>query len=266
MTNREQAHVPGVDIPTFRELVIAQQEKRINRLENKFVERMEDSLVKWRPSVSSHKGTIMAIDGIHPYQLQSETNTYSNIIRIDKIKQPHPNNLNAGGEPHSRDGIIDNFINWLHHMGLHNTSETMEQKVKIQLIKNNTFDEDGMSFVLPSVTDNTTLTPLVLPRSSGYNNRQENDYTGELTKGRPTEGVERNLYQFYYDNPIPVNYLDSIRHYNDENVENTERGTNNQEMPRSMTSIPNNDMSICDSCISSTFFQCFVSETISNSV
>ncbi|KAL3230151.1 Uncharacterized protein RNJ44_01514 [Nakaseomyces bracarensis] len=70
------------NIKSVRELVIDTQTKRKAKVGNRFVERMEDNLVKWKPPLSSNRGTTMAIEGIHPYQREINENEVVTSERI----------------------------------------------------------------------------------------------------------------------------------------------------------------------------------------
>lgn len=63
------------NVKTVRELVIDTQSKRKARVSSRFVERMEDNLVKWKPPVSSNRGTTLAVEGAHPYQREVQSVT-----------------------------------------------------------------------------------------------------------------------------------------------------------------------------------------------
>lgn len=81
------------NLKSVRELVIDTQSKRKARVGSKFVERMEDNLVKWKPPLSSNRGTIMAVDGTHPYQKGTDNN---GVVALER----HPAKL------------FDSFTHW----------------------------------------------------------------------------------------------------------------------------------------------------------
>ena len=95
----KQKFLPAKNIPTVRELVKAKQDERVLPPRNEFVSRMEDSLMRWKPPGSSYRGTTMAIEGSHPYQLATS-----------KVQQNQPK-----GEGFGFNGgtyVMDSFVNW----------------------------------------------------------------------------------------------------------------------------------------------------------
>ncbi|CDO95582.1 unnamed protein product [Kluyveromyces dobzhanskii CBS 2104] len=66
---------------SVRELVISKQHSRVFPVDNRLIGRMEDQLVRWKRPASSHLGTMQAIEGTHPYQLEpiSMAQTWSQI-------------------------------------------------------------------------------------------------------------------------------------------------------------------------------------------
>ncbi|CAB4253985.1 similar to Saccharomyces cerevisiae YDL186W Putative protein of unknown function [Maudiozyma barnettii] len=229
MESTRTESVPGVDIPTFRELVIAQQDKRSCRLENKFVERMEESLVRWKPGVSSHRGTLMAIDGVHPYQLLTgdRNNTKRSItskLNTEKLHFSSFYKLKDDNSVQSKGSVIQNFIRWVYDIdsnkdidGNNNNNNNNEE-----LEDNLSFDHDGLSFMLTSTGNNSdvTGTPIMYPRAARLKPKQ---IVGEDTNHlqymtHPLGATERALYELYYNNPIPVNYLEATMQTNNENI------------------------------------------------
>ncbi|CCF60735.1 hypothetical protein KAFR_0L01260 [Kazachstania africana CBS 2517] len=67
------SNIPGTSIPTIKELLKEVQSKKFFEDDDRFTTKMENNLIKWYPSISSHNGTIMAINNTHPYQLKTPT-------------------------------------------------------------------------------------------------------------------------------------------------------------------------------------------------
>ncbi|SMN19902.1 similar to Saccharomyces cerevisiae YDL186W Putative protein of unknown function [Maudiozyma saulgeensis] len=220
-TTRSES-VPGIDIPTFRELVIAQQDKRSHRLENKFVERMEESLIRWKPSVSSHRGTIMAIDGTHPYQLLTGDPNGTKRTKNSKLNTEKPHfsfyRVKEDNSIQSKGSVIQNFIRWVYDKDsnkyLDNNGDGLDDNIS--------FNQDGLSFMLPTSDNNNSdmiATPIIYPRAARL---KPQEITGETNQVQymthPLGATERALYELYYNNPIPVNYLEATMQTNNENI------------------------------------------------
>ncbi|GCF00081.1 hypothetical protein ZYGM_002256 [Zygosaccharomyces mellis] len=94
----KQKFLPAKNIPTVRQLVKAKQDERVFPPRNEFVSRMEDSLIRWKPPGSSYRGTTMAIEGSHPYQLATSKSH-------DRSKG---NGLGFNGGTY----ILDSVVNW----------------------------------------------------------------------------------------------------------------------------------------------------------
>lgn len=97
------------NVSSVRELVIDSQSKRKLRLGNRFVEKMEDNLVKWRPPLSSNRGTVMAIEGKHPYQIAAEI--YAPNCDPELFRTADQNNGNATQRQMSHT-MFDSFTHW----------------------------------------------------------------------------------------------------------------------------------------------------------
>ena len=272
MDSTRSESVPGIDLPTFRQLVIAQQDKRSTRLENKFIERMEDSLVKWKPSVSSHGGTMMAIDGIHPYQLLPDNHDFKNHQSVkSKTDKIHFTALHKveNTSTRSKTSVIQNFINWVYNSeeanDFGNTNELHD--IDVTLDDDRSFGQDGCSFTLPTANlSNSAVTPILFPRVARLKHEQGSfDHTKQSSMRQPLNGTEQALYELYYNNPIPVNYLDATMSSNnnvditDANRDVCNRAQNNTESQESQS---HEDCKTCNNL--GIIFPCLQLETVTN--
>lgn len=272
MDSTRSESVPGIDLPTFRQLVIAQQDKRSTRLENKFVERMEDSLVKWKPSVSSHGGTMMAIDGIHPYQLLPDNQDFrkdqSVKSKTDKIHFTALHKVDKDST-RSKTSIIQNFINWIYDSEEENNFENTNELRDIEENSddNRSFEQDGCSFILPTANpSNSAVTPILFPRVARLKHVQGSlDHTKQPSIRQPLNGTEKALYELYYNNPIPVNYLDAtVTSNNNVDLTDANRDVCNR-VQNNTESQDNQTHEICKACNNlGIVFPCLQLETVTN--
>ncbi|CAR28506.1 hypothetical protein ZYGR_0S01390 [Zygosaccharomyces rouxii] len=182
----KQNFLPARNIPTVRELVKAKQDERVLPPKNEFVNRMEDSLIRWKPPGSSYRGTTMAIEGSHPYQLETS-----------KLQdQSKGYGYGYGGGTY----VMDSFVNWWKGSNVDNAADRGEDTVS------NGGDDDFSLNYEPDcaesiATGTARTTYAVIPPKTP----------------RPVTLVERTpddtVYQLYYGKPIPPDYL-SGRYYN----------------------------------------------------
>ncbi|KAG0664102.1 hypothetical protein C6P45_000682 [Maudiozyma exigua] len=272
MDTTRSENIPGIDLPTFRQLVMAQQDKRSTRLENKFIERMEDSLIKWKPSVSSHRGTMMAIDGIHPYQLLDDsknlTNNQSVKSRTDMIHFTALHKVENTSN-RSKTSVIQNFINWIYNSDdvTVNENSNILNGIGYTSDDNESFEQDGFSFILPTANaSNLTATPILFPRVARLKHVQGSlDHSRQQSMRKPLDGTERALYELYYNNPIPVDYLDATVNSNNNvslvgaNRAACNRAQNNTESQENHTE---QNCLVCDNL--GIIFPCLQLDTVSN--
>lgn len=204
--------LPRSEFPSVRQLVISKQRSRRKRENNVFVGKMEDVLVKWRPPASSHRGAIEAINGTHPYQLDTP-----------QFQSRRSDPFGSTKRDESVRSIVESFTDWWkrnskmffhseeheeEEEGAHSEDGASHHGHELQL-----FEEDIFSFHL-SPNDMSTRnsehqiqTPVLFPYE-----------TPTRTAANPTErqaidlgdGEELTIYREIYSNPIPVSYLDTL--------------------------------------------------------
>lgn len=213
--------IPGTNVPTFRELVKAKQTQRSERLHNKFVERMEDNLIKWRPPVTSNQGTVLAINGNHPYQLQINAEE-DEISVLGSFSQWFIENSNFFAR---NEGSLSKSC-W-------KPANKKDSPIEITNAPNSeNNNDDNYSFVLPTVTPTSAVTPIVHPSTENHHQvNLEDDSTS--TAGPEIATINRqdhkkiSLYKLYYNHPIPVNYLDTTNGVN--TIERSQPQTQNNQ-------------------------------------
>lgn len=198
--------MPHKNIPTVRELVKAKQEERSEPINNEFLERMEDSLMRWKPPASSHRGTTMAIDGVHPYQLPTAAMKKSS--KKVGLRSSSDNAISI-----NNDSVLDSFNQWWRtgKLNMLNKKENNEGG-------DDDDDRDDFSFnfgqedinAVSGYTETMVRTPYAVPIT----------YPREATVA-DRESIllnEQAIYQQYYNNPVPADYLavsHRSRHDND---------------------------------------------------
>lgn len=224
-------YIPGINAPTFRELVIQNQNKRSMRLENKFVEKMEESLIKWRPAASSHKGTLMAVNGTHPFQLNTdpERDDIQHNNPDDNIERQVGSTATRSTKYNTADNsIIHNFVSWLYGSSLINEGNQDSPREQSDSNSTEDFEPDGFSF-MPSTRDipYTPSTPVIAPHDENGDEQQPNLDTLRTVVIPNIDPSHREMYESFYDVPIPVTYLgmpavhpdNAVRHGNNERQE-----------------------------------------------
>ena len=213
------------NVPSVRELVRMEQARRTTPIGDKFARKMEDNLMRWKPSVSSHNGTVLYVEGNHPYQLP--TSEYN---KKSKFKT-YPRKFSiSGATTTNNSNLINNSIqSWW-------KGEGQIQDCKLQDINNVNFSKNGsfdlgfeiememdVDFKKPiemeeniNFTSNhestTILTPYVLPYKSPK--LESNKYVKNEINDLGIDDVEqRQLYEEYYGMALPSNYLDTLKHY-----------------------------------------------------
>lgn len=207
---------PGTKLPSIRELVKAKQNQRTHSIRNKSLQRAEDLLMKWQPSINSHKEIVAAVEGDHPYQNLKDQNEIGNenANRSDSnivIQQWYNENEEffRQSEGHG--------INFAQQIEPEN--KTKNKKINREEIQEN----DNNSFVLTPVEPLTAVTPFGTVSSSRYNTdirtRQTNnneDHQNNLWESlslppRSYHGPRvQSIYNLYYEQPIPMNYIDTM--------------------------------------------------------
>lgn len=207
--------IPGTELLTLRELVRKNQNQRSIPIQNRTVSKAETQLMKWNPSVSVHSDVVLALEGHHPYQnLEKESDidvedTSKNFI----IQQWYSENY-------------DFFFKDLPKEE-HNTNNTNNTNNN----KNTITGDNGSSFLLTPIEPLANTTPFGTLSSSRYdtdieqnqvNNLKSNDNVttiGNKYKGQGFETINLNtfsisksnsLYHLYYQQPVPLNYIDTI--------------------------------------------------------
>lgn len=187
-----QRFLPARTIPTVRELVKARQDERTMPPRSAFVNRMEDSLVRWKPPGSSYRGTTMAIEGTHPYQLPT--------AKFLSYNQGGDGTNNGGGSY-----MRDSFLQWWR--GARTTREGDNGFGDTD--SNDEDDEFSLIITEPAATARTlSAAPPKTPRATAI---AEHDIPPPLDD--PSQ-----LYQSYYSKPIPPDYL-SKRQYTLNNLQ-----------------------------------------------
>ena len=199
--------LPRSEFPSVRQLVISKQKSRRRREDNAFVGKMEDVLVKWRPPASSHRGAIQAINGTHPYQLDT---AQFNSRRSDPF--------GSTKRDESVRSIIESFTDWWkrnskiffhdEEEGILSDNSPDQHDQELQL-----FEEDLFSFHL-SPNDMSTRnseqqiqTPVLFPYETPTRTRPNPVGREVIDIG---DGEELSIYRDVYSNPIPVSYLDTL--------------------------------------------------------
>lgn len=251
------------EFPTLRNLVKCAQDKRKKPIQDVYIRKAEEQLMKWNPSVSSHKGTILAIEGTHPLQVEilnndenfhasmidrsprenttqwykENSNTFEDLIKEGSLRVTHDNINPKTTRSQAIDEIFDNNINedqfdistsehteitlsTLEHENgnLNNNSvSNVGQENDLDLISNND------SFQLTINAPNTCTTPYGEIVTSGnldhlggsnpmLSETEEIEINGSNNRMNNcrTEPPYKSLYEKYYRQPIPVNYLESV--------------------------------------------------------
>ncbi|EJS44459.1 YDL186W [Saccharomyces arboricola H-6] len=203
--------LPRSEFPSVRQLVISKQKSRRRRENNVFVGKMEDVLVKWRPPASSHRGAIEAINGTHPYQVDTA-----------QFQSRRSDPFGSTRRDESVRSIIESFTDWWKRnskMFFHDEEQEEEEGAlaegsaghngqELQL-----FEEDLFSFHL-SPNDMSTRhsehqvqTPVLFPYETPTRTRQNPVEREVIDIG---DGEELSVYRNIYSNPIPVSYLDTL--------------------------------------------------------
>lgn len=213
---------PGTKLPSIRELVKAKQNQRTHSIRNKSLQRAEDLLMKWQPSINSHKEIIAAVEGDHPYQNLKDRNENENANA----------NANANGNRSDSNIVIQQWYNENEEFFRQpevprmNSSQQMEQENKTKNNKNKraeTQENDNNSFVLTPIEPLTAVTPFGTVSSSRYNTdirtrqtnnneeRQNNMWESLSLPPRSYHGPRvQSIYNLYYEQPIPMNYIDTM--------------------------------------------------------
>lgn len=188
----KQKFLPAKNIPTVRELVKAKQDERILPPRSEFVSRMEDSLMRWKPSGSSYRGTTMAIEGSHPYQLATS-------------KVQDESNQFKGGTY-----VMDSFVNWWKGSnpdGRGQNAKNADNVNEETHVNENDDQDDDFSLnyepdheeSIATGTSRTIYGSVIPPKTP-----------------KPVTQVDHvpddTVYQLYYGKPIPPDYL-SGRYY-----------------------------------------------------
>ncbi|CCC70437.1 hypothetical protein NCAS_0E03670 [Naumovozyma castellii] len=189
--------LPGRDIPSVRELVQQRQMKRKRPESNKLVQKMEDSLIKWRVPGSQNKGSAMAIEGNHPYQFATP---------VKKSVKSESDVWNS-----------------VRHWWKDQKQEVPEESEKIDITRFNETvigvdaEEEEISFMTDesrSGRSNSAKTPIAYPIN--MNNNTGNRYLVGSTIQKPkkcsfdpgdTLTSLQSMYSQYYNYPVPVSYL-----------------------------------------------------------
>lgn len=168
------------NIITVRELVKAKQEERRMPVGNIFVQRMEDTLMRWKPPVSSHQGTTMAVDGNHPFQLPT--------AKMQARAKEEPCTLQDSVAAYR------SINNWWRHRSKVSVGEAVGDEED-----NFSFDFGNNDFdTTVDLSDTIVRTPYGVPVSLPETSREDRE-TILLN--------EQEIYRQYYRNPIPDDYL-----------------------------------------------------------
>lgn len=238
---------PGENLPSMRELVISRQNRSTRPLQNKFVERMEDHLVKWRPPVSQHRGMSMALHGNHPFQnsplMETNANASDNLGGRNTIAVCDGV---ARGNFKSRE-VLSSFTHWWKENAksiLHRSEPGKDQSVmafeSAEPNDNENVAEDNMSSDLSMNIDDlnnidenistSTRTPYAVPympevaAPDNPLNAQQNIISHAPKHNNTGQGTSRTInneilvnnecsvYHHYYNKPIPARYLVPVPH------------------------------------------------------
>lgn len=182
----KQKFLPARNIPTVRELVKVKQDERFLPPKNEFVSRMEDSLMRWKPPASSYRGTTMAIEGLHPYQLPTS-----------KLRDQSRENGSY---------VMDSFVNWWR-----GSKSAHEPRSNNDKDKRNAGGDDSDS---NDRDDQFSLNydPNYVESSATGTARSRTPYAVIPPRTpRPATLVDHvpddTVYQLYYGKPIPPDYL-----------------------------------------------------------
>lgn len=243
--------INGREVPSIRELVIEEQKRRTTRIDDEFVERMENNLIRWKPSDSSHHGAILAVNGRHPYQQPTAEEMLSmRVANLKKNKRRARLNRKKGKTGEERTsvgdtletkilGIIGKWFTSVEESDNGNNDGTDHGKGSI--LDPNLFGNDDESFAprtrcLENVdTDTETL----MAYTASSLSLEENGNQNTSTNGAGPEGSaaiasdsDLELYRSYYKHPIPVSYLNSIRgKKNDKPLTKSGRQQQQQQQP-----------------------------------
>ncbi|CAL9732251.1 hypothetical protein MOUN0_N05688 [Monosporozyma unispora] len=227
---------PGTKLLTIRELVKTKQNQRTHPTRKKSVQRAEDQLMKWQPSINSHKEIIAAVEGDHPYQ-QLQENHFENV---------NANNSNI---------VIQHWYN--EDEEFFSTEEVAPlrgHEKPIQDINHNkkkieseNVQEDIDSFVITPTEPLTCITPFGTVSSSRYsthirtstqannnervdnmdsnnneevdnmdsnNNANNDDHNQDrcepLSFPQRSHNRPESVYRLYYQKPVPMSYIDQM--------------------------------------------------------
>ncbi|QLG73384.1 hypothetical protein HG535_0E04680 [Zygotorulaspora mrakii] len=185
------------NIITVRELVKAKQEERKKPVGDMFLQRMEDTLMRWKPPVSSHQGATMAVDGMHPFQLPTAKIPVGDIGGSDSSRQAPTESVAAY-----------NSINrwWRQRIAMRPKSNDRAGAGD----NRGEDEEDDFSFNFgedENIRTNRAMnnvsnsrTPYGVPAHLAFSE----------TSKEERETIYRNeqeIYQQYYQNPVPDEYL-----------------------------------------------------------
>lgn len=198
--------IPGTKLLTLRELVKKNQNERRLPTKDKTVSKAETQLMKWNPSITVHNDIVLALEGHHPYQnLEKERD-----INIDDT------NTNV---------IIQQWYNENYDFFFEDL--LIEEDKIIDIQKN----DNGSSFLLTPIEPLATITPFATVSSSRYNtdiedsqinNLNSRENIGTIENNHRRKGFEtinlntfpisksKSLYYVYYQQPVPLNYFDTI--------------------------------------------------------
>ncbi|CCK68728.1 uncharacterized protein KNAG_0B02860 [Huiozyma naganishii CBS 8797] len=195
--------LPGTNIPTIRELVKAKQNQRKEPVTSKFLGRVEDNLIKWNPSISSHNGTIQAVEGIHPFQTAKTS-------QVDN--ETHSQLPQGSGKWYK-----ENSEYLLRQLPSGGFSDVVLP------------DED--SFVLPTSNPATTATPFAIPapdtETAGIEKPKEAyKLKDNNARGKP---LHQDPYSIFYQRPVPVNYIQHEVNIRNMGVAQNQEGTDGDE-------------------------------------
>ncbi|CCD22453.1 uncharacterized protein NDAI_0A02960 [Naumovozyma dairenensis CBS 421] len=206
-TTRKLLNVlPGKDIPSIRDLVLEKQHRQKNITDtDEFTQRMEDTLIKWRPSASQNRGSSLAVDGAHPFQISTpKFERERNKAKYDMYLSKRLTNA------------WDSLNNWLWDTSQTNNSKRKAVPLNTSILNIFPFNtevsadienDEDCSFDLEDSTKNLAAgTPIVYPlleapRPAVLRDREIDVTCNQLTSIEST-------YQQYYNNPIPIHYID----------------------------------------------------------
>lgn len=176
----KQRFLPAKTVPTVRELVKAKQDERTIPPQSSFVNRMEDTLMRWKPPGSSYRGTTMAIEGTHPYQLATAKFRTNNYGEGDGA---------GGGGSYMR----DSFAQWWRGVRGDRIGDEQFQDA------NNDDEDDEFSLANTQLADTARTPYATVPKTPQAAVPADHELS--------PLGEPRDLYQFYYGKPVPPDYL-----------------------------------------------------------